>query len=679
MVDRLRPADPEFIGKYRLLSRLGEGGMGAVYLAEAPDGRPVAVKVIRPEYAHDQQFRARFRSEVNRARQVPPFCTAEVLDADPDHETPYLVVEYVDGPSLNEVVAEGGPLGGGSLHGVAVGVASALAAIHGVGVIHRDLKPRNVLFALGIPKVIDFGIARPLEPTSFHTRAEEVIGTLAYMAPERLDPETDRLITPAVDVFAWGAVVTYAGTSRTPFGGDTPAVTAARILTQPPRVGDLPPYLAELVGAALEKEPQNRPTAPELLDRLLVSGAPSAPPLPPELRREAEAAQQSGRYRTGEHQRPRGRRRVAVIAAGALVVAAGVAAGIGLRDDGGAADDRTSQAAQPGPAATASESPAGPTFFDPLSTDAAFGVQTGDAGACAVKKGLVVTAKDGQTMMCGEYAHLVFPPSQNIGVRATLADARSCATIRFRATADEGEADYVTSGYQVSVCADEVRLTSTVAAVGDPIATARRPTSVGSPHSILVVTTDRGAKVSVDDTPVLEGELTESNLLSGRVLLGAEPSGDGRAKVTFTDLRLRSGTDPAVPPAPAFATGDAQLTAGVWLLYEAHQQAIVEQAEYVTGAEYCRRYAVASTSPKCAKTTVPVYSGVRVALPVAAGVKYFDYRNLPASCLDPETHAGKCGVSRAVFSVMGDEFDPWAALVTIRAGRVVAVAHLDYH
>ncbi|MFI1993067.1 serine/threonine protein kinase [Actinoplanes sp. NPDC020271] len=672
MVDRLHPSDPEFVGRYRLLSRLGAGGMGAVYLARDPDGRLVAVKVIRPEYAHDEQYRARFRSEVSRARQVPPFCTAEVLDADPDHETPYLVVEYVDGPSLNEVVAENGSLGGGNLHGVAVGVASALAAIHGVGVIHRDLKPRNVLFALGIPKVIDFGIARPLEPTSFHTRAEEVVGTLAYMAPERLDPETDRLITPAVDVFAWGAVVTYAGTSRTPFGGDTPAVTAARILTQPPRVGDLPPYLAELVEAALEKNPENRPTAPELLDRLLVSGAPSAPPLPPELRREAEAAQQSGRYQTGGQKRTRGRRRVAVIAAGALVAVAGVAAGLGLRDPIPAADVRTPESAKPSQAATATN---GPALFDPLTTDAAFPSQ----GACAVKKGLVVTAKAESSAVCGEFEHLVFPPSQNIGVTATLTTGTSCATIWFRATADEGEPDYLADAYQAAVCPGEVRLTSTAAGPGDPIATVRRATTTGRPHRLLVVTTDRGATVSVDGDPVLQGELTENNLLSGRVMLGAEGNTGGRGQVTFTDAQFRSGPDPAVPAVPAFTTGDAQLTAGMWMLYQDHRLAIVEQADYLSGKDYCRQYAVAASSPKCAKKTVPVYSGLRVALPVAADLKYLDYRKSPAKCLDPATHAGTCPVSRAVFSEMYDEFDPWAALVTIRAGKVVTVAHLDYH
>src|SRR5689334_13199930 len=152
--------------------------MGTVYLARARDGRRVAVKVIKPENSRDAEFRARFRSEVEKARRVPPFCTAEVLDADPDHETPYLVVEYVDGPSLADVVQDRGPLTASHLHSVAIGVATALSAIHGAGVIHRDLKPRNVLLAPGSPKVIDFGIARALEATSGHTSTDQMVGTV---------------------------------------------------------------------------------------------------------------------------------------------------------------------------------------------------------------------------------------------------------------------------------------------------------------------------------------------------------------------------------------------------------------------------------------------------------------------------------------------------------------------
>lgn len=265
----LRPLDPRKLGPYELLSRLGEGGMGTVYLARSAAGVLVAVKMVRADLAPDDEFRRRFRSEVNRVREVPPFCTAEVLDADPDHEQPYLVVEYVDGPSLAEVVEERGPLTSSNLHSVAIGVATALTAIHGAGIIHRDLKPRNVLLAPGSPKVIDFGIARAMEPTSAHTRTDQMVGTVAYMAPERFG--SDSPLTPAADVFAWGGVVAYAGTGRTPFSADSPPATAARILTQPPDLSGLSGPLRELIGHALEKDPANRPSARELLD-LLITG-----------------------------------------------------------------------------------------------------------------------------------------------------------------------------------------------------------------------------------------------------------------------------------------------------------------------------------------------------------------------------------------------------------------------
>jgi eukaryotic-like serine/threonine-protein kinase len=266
----LRPRDPTRLGDYELLSRLGEGGMGTVYLARTPAGVLVAVKVVRADLAPDDEFRRRFRSEVARARQVPPFCTAEVLDADPDHDQPYLVVEYVDGPTLAHVVEERGPLTAANLHSVAIGVATALTAIHGAGVIHRDLKPRNVLLAPGSPKVIDFGIARATEATSGgNTTPDQMVGTVAYMAPERFGSEAGAPLTPAADVFAWGGVVAYAGLGRTPFAADSPPATAARILTQPPDLDGLTGALRDLVERALAKDPADRPSARELLDHLV--------------------------------------------------------------------------------------------------------------------------------------------------------------------------------------------------------------------------------------------------------------------------------------------------------------------------------------------------------------------------------------------------------------------------
>jgi predicted Ser/Thr protein kinase len=273
---RLRRTDPREVGGYTLLGRLGAGGMGVVYLARAADRRLVAVKMVHAELAGDDEFRGRFHSEVERARQVPPFCTAEVLDADADHDPPYLVVEYVDGPSLGQAVEDRGPLSVANVHAVAVGVASALSAIHGAGVIHRDLKPRNVLLAPGSPKVIDFGIARAFEGTSQHTRTGQLVGTVAYMAPERFSAEPGTPLTPASDIFAWGSVVAYAATGRAPFDGDSPPVTAARILSGVPNLNGLADPLLRLVELALAKDAEDRPTARELLDMLLTAGTPVA-------------------------------------------------------------------------------------------------------------------------------------------------------------------------------------------------------------------------------------------------------------------------------------------------------------------------------------------------------------------------------------------------------------------
>ncbi len=298
----LLPEDPRRLGRYELVGRLGEGGMGIVFLGRTPDGGLVAVKMIRTQLAADAEFRRRFRGEVERARQVPPFCTAEVLDADPDHEHPYLVVEYVDGPSLAAVVAERGPLTPANLHGLAIGVATALTAIHGAGVIHRDLKPSNVLLAPGNPKVIDFGIARAVAATSGNTRTGQLLGSVPYMAPERFGSATNAALTPAADIFAWGAVVAYAGTGRTPFGGDSPHALAARILTQQPELDGLTGPLRELVAETLAKDPADRPTARELLDHLLTAGPRRSQVLAaaladaPELLSAAEGAQAATEY-----------------------------------------------------------------------------------------------------------------------------------------------------------------------------------------------------------------------------------------------------------------------------------------------------------------------------------------------------------------------------------------------
>ncbi|SFO87990.1 serine/threonine protein kinase [Actinomadura madurae] len=264
--EALRPEDPAELGPYRLVGRLGRGGMGTVYLGEDPSGRRVAVKVINRELAGEGPFRDRFRREVTAARQVRRFCTAPVMDAELDRDPLYVVTEYIEGPSLESAVAERGPLPGSDLEGLAVGVATALAAIHGAGIVHRDLKPANVLLSSTGPRVIDFGIARALDAADGPTRTGQFVGTPNYLPPELLRGEQ---VTPASDVFSWGCVVAYAGTGSAPFAGNTVPEIFYRVAHDEPKLDGLDPGLRDVVAAALDKDPRNRPSVQDLLGRLV--------------------------------------------------------------------------------------------------------------------------------------------------------------------------------------------------------------------------------------------------------------------------------------------------------------------------------------------------------------------------------------------------------------------------
>ncbi|SEG65376.1 Serine/threonine protein kinase [Nonomuraea solani] len=251
------------IGGYALRRLLGRGGMGEVHLATTPTGGLAAVKLIHPALARDPAFRRRFDREVAAARRVARFCTAPVLDAGIDGEMAYLVTEYVKGPDLAQAVHEQGPLSGGNLEALAVGIATALSAIHGAGVIHRDLKPSNVLLSPLGPRVIDFGIAQIVANDGLASQA--ILGTPAFMAPEQVTGEP---LTPAADVFAWGALIAFAGTGRLPFGqGSSEALY--RIVHEEPRLDGLDEGIRELVGRALAKDPRRRPTAQQLLADLV--------------------------------------------------------------------------------------------------------------------------------------------------------------------------------------------------------------------------------------------------------------------------------------------------------------------------------------------------------------------------------------------------------------------------
>jgi serine/threonine protein kinase len=258
----LTPSDPAWIGGYRLVRRLGAGGMGLVYLGEAPDGAPVAVKVIRPEYADEAVYRRRFHQEAEAAARVRDPGVARVLDHDTAGASPFLVTEYVPGPSLRERVDAGGPLGGAELDAFARGVARALAGIHAAGVVHRDLKPANVILSPTGPRIVDFGIARAVDAVTRYTTTGEIVGSVGWMAPEVLRQEP---ATAASDVFSWGATVAYAATGRRPFGEGPDIGVAHRVLAgPPPDLAGIPPWLAPLVVAALSPDPRARPTAAAL-------------------------------------------------------------------------------------------------------------------------------------------------------------------------------------------------------------------------------------------------------------------------------------------------------------------------------------------------------------------------------------------------------------------------------
>ena len=263
----LRAGDPRRLGGYRIERRLGEGGQGVVYLGVSETGRKVAIKVVRrPLVSGDASA---FIREITAARQVAEFCTAVVLDTALDHDPPYIVSEYVDGPTLQQVIAIEGVRTGVALQRLAVATITALAAIHRAGVVHRDFKPSNVLLAPDGPRVIDFGIARIVDMT---TTTGTTAGSPPYMAPEHF---TGARIGPEADVFAWGATMVFAATGRPPFGDDNLAAVAYRILNAEPDLSALPDLLRDVVRRCLAKDPAQRPTANDVLLRLLHRSDPS--------------------------------------------------------------------------------------------------------------------------------------------------------------------------------------------------------------------------------------------------------------------------------------------------------------------------------------------------------------------------------------------------------------------
>ncbi|MCC4320651.1 serine/threonine-protein kinase [Streptomyces malaysiensis] len=265
-MEPLGPDDPQIMGAYRLLGRLGSGGMGRVFVGRSAGGRTVAVKVVHAHFALDEEFRARFRREVDAARRVGGAFTAPVLDADPEARIPWVATGYVAGPPLNQAVSDEGPLPESSVRALGAGLAEALAAVHALGLVHRDVKPSNVLLALDGPRLIDFGIARATEGTVSLTSTGASIGSPGYMAPEQILGEG---VEGAADVFSLGAVLAYAATGEPPFPGDTSAALLYKVVHDEPRFGpELTGELRDLVAACLAKNPADRPTPEQIVRRL---------------------------------------------------------------------------------------------------------------------------------------------------------------------------------------------------------------------------------------------------------------------------------------------------------------------------------------------------------------------------------------------------------------------------
>ncbi|MYQ53129.1 MULTISPECIES: serine/threonine-protein kinase [unclassified Streptomyces] len=258
----LRGGDPAEIGGYPLEARLGSGGMGTVFLARTSSGRPVAIKLIHQQFAGDDEFRIRFRQEVAAARRVSGAFTAAVVDAAPEAEQPWMATTYIEGPTLAQYIARKGPLDGAELRRLAIGLAEALRDIHRVGVVHRDLKPSNVVLSPEGPRVIDFGISRAVDQQTL-TMTGRVIGTPPFMSPEQL--QAPRGVGPRSDVFSLGTLLVYSATGRGPFDADSPYMSAYQVVHEEPTLDAVPVALRAVVEPCLDKEPEGRPSADELL------------------------------------------------------------------------------------------------------------------------------------------------------------------------------------------------------------------------------------------------------------------------------------------------------------------------------------------------------------------------------------------------------------------------------
>lgn len=305
---RLRREDPRVVGSFRLHRRLGAGGMGVVYLGSDRRGQRVALKVIRPDLAEDQEFRSRFAREVSAARRIRGGCTARLVAADLEADRPWFATQYVPGPSLHDKVADEGPLSAAEVASIGAALSEGLVAVHEAGVVHRDLKPSNILLSPKGPRIIDFGIAWATGASTL-THVGTAVGSPGFLAPEQV---RGAAVTPATDVFALGATLAYAATADSPFGHGSSEVMLYRVVHEEPHLYDVHDALAPLVRACLAKDPEDRPSTLQLSMRLKEIAAREAQGLSEgRTPRSAASRRRTGRRGGSPHPRPSGTSRPA--------------------------------------------------------------------------------------------------------------------------------------------------------------------------------------------------------------------------------------------------------------------------------------------------------------------------------------------------------------------------------
>ncbi|AEH07946.1 MULTISPECIES: protein kinase domain-containing protein [Protofrankia] len=567
----LRSDDPAQVGPYKLVGRLGAGGMGRVYLGRSPAGRAVAVKVVRPELADDPQFRDRFGHEVQAARAVSGAYTAAVIDADPTAERPWLATAYVPGLSLAETIRRTGPLPQESVRTLAAGLAEALAAVHRAGLVHRDLKPSNVLLATDGPRVIDFGISRAADATGL-TLTGGVLGSPGFMAPEQI---TGGEIGPPCDVFALGALIAFAVTGREPFGtGPTPALVY-RLVHSEPALDGIDGDLRELVTACLAKDPATRPALTDVLARLtgqdqettlLRPGPGWLPPPVADMLRTHAAATGTGRP-SNAGQSPAA---VSVAAASAAVPVPGddqkrgTAGGIAAATPATPAAPAPASAFGPVPGlapapapvpATAGGDPAGPAASSPASVPAPATVGGSPASSAAPSTSTPSASVPASETDDGPHSRLgpgdVRSPVDAAGTVDAAGIQAEAVTIRAGSVAAHAEASTVRA--EPVTVQDETVLTQDETVTAQPVA--HGPVTAPPATSRTRIWSRRGAPLAV-------GAAVLAAVVVATVIgLAAAANGPAEQAAAAGDARLEATASPIAHPASTATSPPPDLSA----------------------------------------------------------------------------------------------------------------------